>query len=161
MKQFKARSLILLISVVLLQFSCNDTASNTEENDSDTTTSTASNIDTISGPTYDPKMDSYLTGGKLINKLGDSLGIKMYEVIVKPGDTAELHSHPDHIFYVVQGGQLAVTFQGRGRQVMDLKPGMGAISGPVSDAGKNVGKTTVKLLVVDIYRPRSTGSPGQ
>jgi len=154
MERFKARNLLVVIFFVLVQLSCNNSPTSPEKNDTDTSSASASNIDTVSLPTYDPNMDAYIRGGKLINKLGDSLGIKMYEVIVKPGDTAELHSHPDHIFYVIQGGQLAVTFQGVGRQVMDLKPGMGAISGPVSDALKNLGKTTVKLLVVDIYRPR-------
>jgi hypothetical protein len=66
-----------------------------------------------------------------------------------------MHTHPDHTFYVLQGGKLAVTFQGKGRQVLDLKPGMGAISGPLSDAGKNIGNTTIKLLINDIYRPRN------
>ncbi len=78
----------------------------------------------------------------------------MYEFTLKPGDSAALHTHPDHSIYVLQGGKLAVTFQGSGRQIMDLKTGTGFISGPLSDAGKNIGTTTVRLLVTDIYRPR-------
>ncbi len=78
----------------------------------------------------------------------------MYEFTVKPGDSAAMHTHPDHTVYVLQAGKLAVTFKGAGRQIMDFKAGTGFISGPLSDAGKNVGTTTVKLLVTDIYRPR-------
>ena len=72
----------------------------------------------------------------------------------KPGDTAVMHAHPDHTVYVLQGGKLAVTFKGMGRQIMELKTVTGFISGSLSDALKNVGSTTVTLLVTDIYRPR-------
>jgi hypothetical protein len=37
---------------------------------------------------------------------------------------------------------------------MDLKTGTGFVSGPLSNAGKNIGNTSIKLLVTDIYRPR-------
>ena len=99
-------------------------------------------------------MEPLTVGAKFSKKLSDTLGVKMYEFTMKPGDSASLHTHPDHAVYVLQGGKLAVTFQGMGRQIMDLKPGMGFVSGSLSDAGKNIGNTTVKLLIMDIYRPR-------
>lgn len=99
-------------------------------------------------------MEPLTVGAQFSKKLGDTLNIKMYEFTVKPGDSAALHTHPDHTVYVLQGGKLAITFQGVGRQKLDLKTGTGFISGPVSDTGKNIGNTTVKLLVTDIYRPR-------
>lgn len=106
------------------------------------------------GLPYDPAMDAINVGGKSIQKLGDTLNIKMYIATMEPGDSAVLHTHPDHTVYVIQGGKIAVIFQGRGRQIMDLKTGMGFISGTLSDAGKNIGNTTVKLLITDTYRPR-------
>lgn len=110
-----------------------------------------SNISEV--PSYDPSMDPLTVGAQFSKKLGDTLNIKMYELTLKPGDSAALHTHPDHTFYVLQGGKVAVTFQGRGRQVLDLKVGMAGISGPVTDAAKNVGNSTVKLLIHDIYFP--------
>ena len=65
-----------------------------------------------------------------------------------------VHVHPDHTVYVLQGGTLAVTFNKVDRRMLELKPGDGFVSGSLSDAGKNIGTTTVKLLVTDIYRPR-------
>ncbi len=32
---------------------------------------------------------------------------------------------------------------------------MGYVNGPAKDAAKNVGKTTINFLAVDIYRPRA------
>jgi hypothetical protein len=153
MKQIKTSVYFIVVTSVLFQISCNNTATTLETNDMDKTL-VASNTDTSAMPPYDPAMDAYNVGGEAIKKLGDTLGVKMYEFTAKPGDSAALHSHPDHAVYVLQGGKLAVTFQGKGRQIMDLKTGTGFIGGPLSDAGKNVGNTTVKLLIVDIYRPR-------
>jgi hypothetical protein len=36
---------------------------------------------------------------------------------------------------------------------MKLEKGMGLVGGPMSDAAKNTGKTTIKLLMTHIYRP--------
>ena len=105
-------------------------------------------------PAYDSSIDAFTLGGPSIQKLGDTLGIKMFIATMKPGDTATLHSHPDHTVYVLEGGELAVSFQGGPRQMMKLQKGMGFVSGPLSDAAKNIGKTTVKLLMTHIYRPR-------
>lgn len=132
---------------------CNQSATTSEKKDGDTT-ATVANRDTSSMPAYDPAMEPLTVGAQFSKKLGDTLNIKMYEFTVKQGDSAALHTPPDHTVYVLRGGKLAVTFQGVGRQILDLKTGTGFISGSLSDAGKNIGNTTVKLLVTDIYRLR-------
>jgi quercetin dioxygenase-like cupin family protein len=144
-----------VLILVLFLIGCNESATTPEKKDMDTTPAVAK-IDTPSMPAYDPAMDPLTVGAKFSKKLHDTLNVKMYELTLKPGDSAALHTHPDHAVYVLQGGKLAVTFQGKGRMVMDLKPGMGFISGPVSDAAKNIGNTTIKLLLQDIYRPRGS-----
>jgi len=105
-------------------------------------------------PAYDSSMDAFTLGGPSIKKLADSLGIKLFITTLKPGDTATLHSHPDHAVYVLEGGEIAVSFQGGPRTIMKLQKGAGFVSGPLSDAAKNTGKTTVKLLIAHVYRPR-------
>jgi uncharacterized cupin superfamily protein len=105
-------------------------------------------------PAYDSATDAFTLGGASIQKLADTLGIKMFIATMKPGDSATWHSHPDHAVYVLQGGELAVTFQGGARQIMKFEKGMGFVGGPLSDAAKNTGKTTVKLLMTNIYKPR-------
>jgi len=105
-------------------------------------------------PAYDSSMDAFNLGGPSIQKIADSLGIKLFITTLKPGDTATLHSHPDHAVYVLEGGEIAVSFQGGPRTIMKLQKGAGFVSGPLSDAAKNTGKTTVKLLIAHVYRPR-------
>jgi hypothetical protein len=142
-----------LISVLFL-LSCNQSATTSEKNDVDTTATTTSS-DTSAMPAYDPAMEPLTVGAKFSKKLGDTLGVKMYEFTVKPGDSWALHSHPDHAVYVLQGGKMALFIQAAGRQdTLTFPTGMGLINGPLSDSGKNIGNTTIKLLVTDIYRPR-------
>lgn len=126
----------------------------TSENDDTDTTVVVKSLTPVQSPVYDPSKDPLIVGAKFSKTVGDTLDIKMYELTLKPGESAALHTHPDHTFYILQGGKMEVTFQGQGAVIMDLKEGMGGISGPASDAVKNVGKTTIKMLIHDIYRPR-------
>jgi len=105
-------------------------------------------------PAYDSTTDALTLGGESIKVLADTLGIKLFTMTLKPGDTATMHSHPDHSFYVLEGGELAVSFKDGPRTTMKLQKGMGMVNGPVSDAAKNTGKSTLKLLMAHVYRPR-------
>ena len=147
---------IMLISIFAFA-ACNDNPdNNTSKEMADTSAgqNQATPSDTTTMPPYDAATDGMLVAPSLTRKLGDTLGFKMYEVTTKPGDSIPLHSHPDHAFYVIQGGKAAIYF-GNERQEWELKAGMGFVNGPVKDAGKNIGKTTIKFLVVDVYRPRN------
>ena len=154
MQQIKSNiSLFVLISVSFL-VSCDQSSSTSEKNDKDTTAVVTSS-DTSSMPAYDPAMEPLTVGAKFSKKLSDTLGVKMYEFTVKPGDSWALHNHPDHTVYVLQGGKMALFIQAKGKQdTVTFPTGLGLISGPISDSGKNIGNTTIKLLVQDIYRPR-------
>lgn len=154
MQQIKTNTGFFVLFSALLTIGCNESSTTTEKKDKDSVQPVAVN-ETPAMPAYDPAMDPLTVGAEMSKKLGDTLGIKMYEFTMKPGDSALLHYHPDHTAYVLQGGQMAITFQGSGRQILDLQPGFALISGPVTDAAKNVGTTTIKMLIHDIYRPRS------
>jgi hypothetical protein len=90
-----------------------------------------------------------------MKKLRDTLGVKMYEFTVKPGESWKVHTHPDHTVYMLQGGKMALFMGEAGRQdTLTFPTGMALVSGPLTDSGRNIGKTTIKMLVTDIYRPR-------
>jgi len=148
------KSILFIFTLLLAIFfvACNDTA--TIDNKMATTDSTAvTDKDTSSMPVYDAAMDPLKVEAAFAKVLGDTLNIKMYEVAFKPGDSALIHTHPDYTLYVLQGGKIAISADA-GRQVMDLKAGMGVIFGSITHSAKNIGNTTIKLLVHDIYRPR-------
>jgi hypothetical protein len=155
MRQIKTHIRFLVLVSVLFLMSCNEPATTSDKIDKDTT-QVASTSDAISMPEYDPTMDAYQVGGNAIKKLGDTLGVKMYEFTAEPGESWALHTHPDHTAYVLQGGKVALFIKAAGRQdTLTFPTGMALISGPLSDSGKNIGTTTIKFLVTDIYRPRS------
>jgi hypothetical protein len=79
----------------------------------------------------------------------------MYEFTVKPGASWGVHTHPDHTVYMLQGGTMALYMREAGRQdTLTFPTGMALVSGSLTDSGKNIGNTTIKMLVTDIYRPR-------
>ena len=154
MLQIKANIRFLVLASVLFLISCNEPATTSDKNDKDTT-QVVSNPDAASMPEYDPAMDALTVGAQSSKLLHDTLGIKMYEYTLKPGESAALHAHPDHITYVLQGGKALISTNGAVPQEKELKTGMGFISPSLKHYGKNIGTTTIKLLVTDIYRPRA------
>ncbi len=154
MQQIKTHHCFFVLLSVFFLIACNEPATTSEKNEKDTASIVADN-DISSMPAYDPAMEPLTVGAQFSKKLRDTLNIKMYEFTVKPGDSWALHTHPDHTVYVLQGGKMALFIQATGRQdTLTLPTGMGLISGPLSDSGRNIGNTTIKLLVHDIYRPR-------
>jgi hypothetical protein len=142
---------LFYLFVFFVLFGCNE-PENTSAEETDDTVSSTSGMDS-SQFRYDPALEPLTVGAAFSKKLADTLGIKMYEFTIKPGDSVALHAHPDHAVYVLQGGKGMISFNGQQPQEMELKAGMGFVSGSVTDAGKNIGTTTIKLVVVDIYRP--------
>jgi quercetin dioxygenase-like cupin family protein len=148
------KSIYYLFVPAMLLMGCNQGAKTADKKDMETSGTVIENNLKSDIPAYDPAMDLMITAGEAIEKLGDTLGIKMYVGTMHPGDSVALHTHPDHTVYVLEGGTLAVYFEGTEKQIMELPAGVGFVSPPLSDAAVNIGNTTIKLLTHDIYRPR-------
>ena len=106
-------------------------------------------------PAYDPAMDPIKVEAAFAKVHADTLNVKMYEVTLNPGDSVGFHTHPDYTLYVLQGGTVRLTSKDGTALVNEMPTGMGVIFPTGTHSGKNIGTTTVKLLVTDIYRPRS------
>lgn len=105
-------------------------------------------------PGFDPAMDATKTTGYPANVLADSLNLKAYEFVANPGDSIPMHSHPDHIIYVLESGTAEITGKDGKTQTAEFKKGACMLSGPQSHSAKNTGATPIKLLIVHVYRPR-------
>jgi oxalate decarboxylase/phosphoglucose isomerase-like protein (cupin superfamily) len=155
MKQIKISLYFLVAMSCLFLPGCNEPAAIPEKSSEDTSAIDPAK-DASSVPAYNQAMDPLIMGGPMIKKLSDTLGVKMYEFTVKPGQSWALHTHPDHTVYMLQGGKMALYMQEAGRQdTLTFPTGMSLVSAPLTDSGKNIGKTTIKMIVTDIYRPRS------
>lgn len=145
--------LMTVIALSVFFIGCNDAGTTEEKTDTDTSASVTNN-DNSDMPAYDAAREPLTVEAAFANKLADTLNVKMYEITLKPGDSVALHNHPDHSMYVIQGGKLSITVEGAEPKEFDMKAGMGMMVGPENHNGKNIGNTTVKLLLHDIYRPR-------
>jgi len=141
-----------VISAILL-FGCSEAPTTSEKKDSDTT-SAITKVDRSTMPSYDPAMDPLTAGAAFSKKLYDTLNMKIFEVTLKPGDSIALHTHPDHTVYILQGGKAEIISQDETRGTMETNAGDGWITGPYTDQVKNIGKTTIKWVEIDVYRPR-------
>jgi quercetin dioxygenase-like cupin family protein len=99
-------------------------------------------------------MDVLKKAPNVYKLLADSLGIRLFENVFEPGETAVLHMHPDHAAYCVEGGTLELSGADGKKTVFELKPGMGFIFGPDTHSATNIGKTTVRAVIVEVNRPR-------
>ena len=105
-------------------------------------------------PAYDPERGVTKISPALYNQLSDTLDVRILEGTYKPGDSSKLHSHPDFALYVLQGGTVELTATDGKKQTLEFKPGMAVILPATTHSAKNTGSTTVKLIVVEINRPR-------
>ena len=77
--------------------------------------------------------------------------VRVLDVLFKPNDKAVMHSHPDHLVYVLEGGKLKLTSSGK-TDVLDIKSGQAIFLKEQSHEAENTGKTNLHLLVVELKK---------
>jgi len=153
------RFLILALGVSLAIAACNqsdkkDEASTTTDSTMNPATDTAQQV----AMTQDSEVDALKAAPNLYKLVKDSMGIRVLEATYKPGDSSALHSHPDYALYVISGGMAQFTEKDGSKGEREMKPGMANIRAAEVHSVKNTGKTTVKVLLVEVNRPKETTS---
>jgi quercetin dioxygenase-like cupin family protein len=148
-QETKARLIFLFLLAVAV------TACNNQPKQDETVKAGESKSEAAPMPAYNPDMDPVKVEAAFNKVLADTLNIKLHEVTLNPGDSVGMHTHPDFTLYILQGGTLKIYPKEGEAQVLELQAGMGLIFPTVTHSGINIGTTTIKLLVSDIYRPRS------
>jgi beta-alanine degradation protein BauB len=77
--------------------------------------------------------------------------VRVTELVSKPGDVAKMHSHPDHVVYVVKGGMASLTSGGK-TQELELKAGTATFFNATQHEMKNIGSTTLELIIVELKK---------
>jgi quercetin dioxygenase-like cupin family protein len=77
--------------------------------------------------------------------------VRVVETLFRPNDKAPMHSHPDHLVYVLKGGKLKITTSGKTDE-FELKNGQAIFFQAQSHEVENTGKTDVDLLVVELKK---------
>jgi quercetin dioxygenase-like cupin family protein len=94
--------------------------------------------------------DPLTVGPKIYKKLLENDRVRMMEVNFAPGDSIGMHQHPDHAIYAVTGGTLRVTTSDGNTQVAEIKAGDPLWFPAVIHGAKNIGKTKLRLVVVEL-----------
>lgn len=82
------------------------------------------------------------------------MNIKMIEGTYQPGDSSIMHAHPDFALYVLEGSTVELTMGDGAKQTIEFKKDMAVILPGATHSAKNIGKTRLKLIVVEVDRPR-------
>lgn len=76
--------------------------------------------------------------------------VRVFMVTFKPGQSIKVHKHPDHVVHAITSGKIMISEVGKDPATIDVKAGMTLFLPAQSHSAKNMGKTTLKLLVVEL-----------
>lgn len=143
---------VIAICFLLFETSCNNDPEpiDKESREEDSAAMSKSSMK----PDYDPSKSVTLISPNLYRQLSDTLGIRMLEAIYKPGDSSIMHNHPDFALYVLEGGLVELTAMDGAKQNIEFKKEMAVVLPADVHSAKNIGNTTLKLVVVEVDRPR-------
>ena len=71
---------------------------------------------------------------------------------LKPGQSSALHAHPDNVIYAVNGGTAEFTQKDGTKHTNELKTGMSMVTAGGTHSVKNTGKTTLRVILVEVNR---------
>lgn len=141
-----------VIFAVFLFAGCNDPNNAVDKQTVDTTSK-----QTTSGSRYTP-FDTSRSVTKispnLYKHLADTLNIRILQGTYQPGDSSIMHAHPDFALYVLEGSTVELTTGDGSKQIIEFKKDMAVVLPAATHSAKNIGKSTLKVIVVEVNRPR-------
>ena len=95
------------------------------------------------------KTDPLVAASNVYTLINENEKMRVLKVTFKPGSTAKMHHHPQHMVYVLKGGKLRLTSEGKS-QDLDLEEGKVVFLAAQNHEATNTGNTVVDLLVVEL-----------
>jgi quercetin dioxygenase-like cupin family protein len=80
----------------------------------------------------------------------DNDQVRVMQIEFAPGETAPWHSHPNHVAVALTDGKLEITDKGKPPVVAELKANDVMYLPAVTHMAKNIGSTTLKLIVTEL-----------
>jgi quercetin dioxygenase-like cupin family protein len=155
MKRKFRSQFILALGFLFTLAACNQ-ADKKEESSEATDTTKAETVQPVG---QDAMMDAVKAAPDLYKVLSDSAGIRIVEATYKPGDSSVLHSHADNAIYAVAGGEATFYEKDGTKMESEMKTGTIAVRPGEVHSVKNTGKTTLKVILVEVNRPMQVSSP--
>ena len=157
MRLKRSSQIMLAIIISLLVISCGQDEKKTDDSKSaDSTGTTKTDSALTPAPVATP--DAVAASPNLYKILSDTLGLRILGADYKPGDSSAIHSHPDLAMYVISGGSAAFGTKDGKLDKRDLVSGNAMIVPADIHTVKNVGKTELKVILVEVNRPMGASS---
>jgi beta-alanine degradation protein BauB len=97
------------------------------------------------------EMDPLKTASNVYKLLFENDRVRVLAVNFKPGDTAKMHHHPDHIIYVLKGGKMQMTSEGKTDEMILDRDSVVFLNAQNHEA-TNIGNTEVDLIVTELKK---------
>ncbi|MGH2665434.1 cupin domain-containing protein [Flavobacterium sp.] len=81
--------------------------------------------------------------------------VRVIQIEFAPGDVAVWHHHPDHVACALTDGKIEITDKGKAPVAIDLKEGDALFIPAVTHMAKNIGTTTIRMVVTEIKHGKS------
>jgi quercetin dioxygenase-like cupin family protein len=95
--------------------------------------------------------DPLVAGSNVYKLLKENDRVRVLEGVFKPGDVAKMHHHPDRVIYVVKGGKMRVTFDGKTVD-NEIKAGSVTFNDAQDHEAKNIGNTTIDFIMMELKK---------
>ena len=82
----------------------------------------------------------------------DNDQVRVIRVVLKPGETLPMHSHPNNIVYSLSGGKAKYTLADGKTQERELKAGQTTWSEAGSHSTENTGAAVSRALVIELKK---------
>ena len=76
--------------------------------------------------------------------------VRVLYVEYEPGETTPWHSHPNHVVYALTDGKIEITDKDKPANVIELKANEAVFMPAVTHMVKNIGSTTLKIVVTEM-----------
>jgi quercetin dioxygenase-like cupin family protein len=96
--------------------------------------------------------DAAAVNPKTIKVKVDNDRVRVFEATLAPGDKEQMHSHPASIVYVIAGGTVRSHAPDGKTNDHTYATGESVYREPLTHWAENVGKTTVRLVVVELKK---------
>lgn len=78
--------------------------------------------------------------------------VRVLKFEMAPGEVIPWHSHPNHVMYALSGGKIEITDKGKEPVTMEVKAGDAMYLPAVTHMAKNIGATTIRLVITEIKK---------
>lgn len=94
--------------------------------------------------------DPVTVNAKTITVKLDNPRVRVLDVTLKPGEKEKTHSHPAYVVYVIEGGKVRNHASDGTVAEAEFKPGDVVYRDPLTHWAENIGKTTIRLVLVEL-----------